>query len=166
MEILSGNARRHLPKRDIDRAMNAFLKPVLVVALVVAIPVVPFLFLGEQFEERVSTWVREEVQDEHRIAIVIGVLTTDIFLPVPSSAVSTWAGGVLGFGPGLIASWIGMTVGSVIGFGLARLFGARFASFFAQDADLEALRGTTQQYGPLTLLVTRPLPILAEAQSC
>ena len=143
--------------------MKSFLKPVIVVALVVAVPVLPFLFLGEKFEDRVSTWVRDEVPVEHRVAIVIGVLATDIFLPVPSSAVSTWAGGVLGFGPALVSSWIGMTVGSVVGFGLARLFGSRFALLFAQDTDLEALRGTTQKYGPVTLLVTRPLPILAEA---
>ena len=143
--------------------MSSFLKPVLVMAVVLAVPIVPFLFLGAEFESAVSNWVRRDMSPGMRGTVVVGVLATDIFLPIPASAVSTWAGGVLGWGPGMLASWSGMTLGAVLGFGLARAFGQRFARRFAADRDLSGLQSTTRRYGPLALMVTRALPILAEA---
>jgi uncharacterized membrane protein YdjX (TVP38/TMEM64 family) len=143
--------------------MSTFLKPVLIMALVLAVPIIPFLLLGEEFEASVADWVRRDMSPGVRASLVVCVLATDIFLPVPASAVSTWAGGVLGWGPGVIASWLGMTLGAAIGFGLSRAFGNRFARRFAADRDLSGLRSTTRRFGPLALMITRALPILAEA---
>ena len=143
--------------------MSSFLRPVLIMALVLAVPIAPFLLLGQEFEAGVIRWVQRDMSPELRAGVVVGVLATDIFLPVPASAVSTWAGGVLGWWPGVIASWTGMTLGAAIGFGLSRAFGNRFAQRFAANRDLTGLESTTGRFGPLALLVTRALPILAEA---
>ena len=143
--------------------MRVFLKPVLVMAAVVLVPVIPFLVLGEKFENQVSEWIRDDVPTSARFAAVVGALTVDIFLPIPSSAVSTWAGGVLGIGVAIAASSIGMTLGAILGFALARWLGRPFVSRFSSSRDVNSLQRASTQYGSLALLITRPLPILAEA---
>jgi len=129
------------------------------------IPVIPFLFLGDAFERDVQEWI---LADQDRVSqveflVVLGILASDIFLPVPSSAVMTGAGGIMTFWPAVLASWIGLTLGSIVGFGLARLFGRPFAARFAESEDLARIAAIGARYGPTALLLTRPLPILAEA---
>jgi uncharacterized membrane protein YdjX (TVP38/TMEM64 family) len=142
---------------------RSFLKPVLVVGAVVLVPVVPFLILGASFEARVRDWIQSEVSPLTQALAVAGALAADIFLPIPSSAVITYAGGVIGFAATVVASWLGLTAGCVVGFGLARWFGQSFATRFSSQQDLSVLRHSVDRYGPIALLVTRPLPILAEA---
>ncbi|MFP2910634.1 DedA family protein, partial [Pyxidicoccus sp. 3LFB2] len=47
-----------------------------------------------------------------------GLLAGDIFLPVPSSLVSTAAGGLLGFWGGLATNWVGMMGACAVGYAL------------------------------------------------
>jgi len=136
---------------------------VLVVGAVVMVPVIPFLILGEAFETQVRDWIQNEVSPTTQSLAVAGALASDIFLPVPSSAVITYAGGVFGFAMAAFASWIGLTAGCIVGFALARWFGKSFAARFSSEQDLVVLRKSIARYGPIALLVTRPLPILAEA---
>jgi uncharacterized membrane protein YdjX (TVP38/TMEM64 family) len=136
-----------------------------VLAIFLAIPIVPFLVLGESFEAEVAQWMKDESEIAQQIKfwLISGVLATDIFLPIPASAVITYAGGVLGFWSATLASWIGMTAGAFGGFGLAKLLGKPFAKRFAEPEDLERIESVALKFGPLALLITRPLPILAEA---
>lgn len=143
--------------------MRSLLQATLVVAVVLLVPVLPFLFLGDGFEGRVEDWLAAEWAPEVRFGLIAGLLATDIFLPVPSSAVSTYGGGILGTWPATLASWVGMTVGACLGFGLARLFGRPFAERFAGRSDLQRMQAATRRFGPLVLVLTRALPILAEA---
>ena len=148
--------------------MNKVLRATLWLAVFLAVPIVPFLFLGETFEKQVEGWLvaydgEAPVSDGVRMLFVVGVLATDIFLPIPSSAVSTWAGGVLGIWQATLASWVGMTLGAMLGFTLARTFGARFVKRRAESSDVDQMAALTRRYGPLALVLTRALPILAEA---
>ena len=86
-----------------------------------------------------------------------------MFLPVPSSAVITYAGGVLGMWWGTVASWAGLSLGAFGGFGLARLFGEAVARRFSESADVARMRQFTLRHGSMALVLTRALPILAEA---
>lgn len=148
--------------------MRTFVRALLTLALFLAIPIVPFLFLGEAFEQNVSNWLRGDKAAAQasllvRGAWVTGVLSVDIFLPIPSSAVSTWAGGALGLAAGCFASWVGMSAGGMLGFALARWLGDRFAQRRTHHQDLAHLALLSRRIGPLAIVVTRALPILAEA---
>lgn len=144
-----------------DAAMQSVIRAAILLSVILAIPIVPFLVLGESFEAQVTSWMKE--QHELQLAIVAGLLISDIFLPVPSSAVITYAGGVLGLWAATLASWFGLTCGACMGFGLARVLGKPFARRFAEAEDLERIERVTERYGQAVLLLTRPLPILAEA---
>ena len=148
--------------------MHKILRATLWLAVFLAVPIVPFLFLGETFEKQVEGWLVADageapVSDGVRMLFVVGVLATDIFLPIPSSAVSTWAGGALGIWRATLASWVGMTLGAMLGFTLARTFGSRFVKRRAESSDVDQMAALTHRYGPLALVLTRALPILAEA---
>lgn len=134
-------------------------------SLFLAVPIVPFLFLGDAFESRVTAWFSTDapVSSGVRMLFVMGVLATDIFLPIPSSAVSTWAGGALEIWQATFASWIGMTLGAILGFTLARTLGTRFVERRAENSDIGQMAALSRRYGSLALVLTRALPILAEA---
>ncbi len=65
--------------------------------------------------------------------------------------------------PATLASWLGTTAGACVGFGFSRWLGQPFARRFAESEDLARIETISQRFGPLVLLITRPLPILAEA---
>ncbi|QDU39929.1 TVP38/TMEM64 family inner membrane protein YdjZ [Maioricimonas rarisocia] len=146
-----------------EGTIKRLLRPLLLIAGALLIPVVPFLLLGESFEAQVAAWVRQEWSPATQFSLIVASLATDILLPIPSSAVSTYAGGVLGFATGTLASWLGMTMGACLGYGLARLAGRPLAKRFAGEKDLERVQELARRYGATAIVLTRPLPILAEA---
>src|ERR1700752_3185157 len=92
--------------------------------VVLAVPVVPFLLFGQKGLERaLDEWREHPPPPGYVAAAVVALLATDVFLPIPSSLVSTLAGWQLGALGGTAASWIGMTLGAAIGFAVARRFG-------------------------------------------
>ena len=140
------------------------LRSLLLVTLTLAIPIVPLAILGLSFEEQVAEWLDTERHPALNFGLIVLALATDIFLPIPSSAVSTYAGGSgMGFWPAAAASWIGMTAGATLGFGLAKLCGERFVSKRTSEDDRSRMTVLTKKYGPLAIVITRALPILAEA---
>lgn len=149
-----------VPDRD---TFTGVWRPLLLLAAALLVPVVPFLFLGADLEQRVRAWLAGEWSPTERFLLIAGVLSTDILLPIPSSAVCTYGGAILGFARGTLASWLGMSVGGMLGFALARLLGRPFARRFANDADLARTERWLQRYGAAALIATRPVPVFAEA---
>jgi membrane protein DedA with SNARE-associated domain len=144
--------------------MRSARRAILLVAAVLAVPVFPVLLLGLSFEDQIRDRLAgATLSPPTRFGLTVGLLAIDIFLPVPSSAVSTWAGGVLGLWPATLASTLGMTAGSCVGFALARAFGHRFTRRFSSPDDLDRTAALSHRLGPAALAVTRALPILAEA---
>ncbi len=143
--------------------MKPAIRAALFLAVLFAIPIVPFVWLGETFEASLLRALREPSSPSTVSGWVIGMLASDMFLPVPSSAVITYAGGVLGVVAGTVTSWIGLSLGAVGGFGLARLFGESIARRFSESEDIERMSRFTQRHGATALVLTRALPILAEA---
>jgi uncharacterized membrane protein YdjX (TVP38/TMEM64 family) len=132
-------------------------------ALVLLVPVVPFLSFGDSLEARIEAWFDASLSPAATATIVAGVLAADILLPIPSSFVSTLAGSRLGFIAGTAVVWLGMTVGAVIGFWLARTFGRPLAARLSSPDDLRRMELLGAERGPLVLALTRALPVLAEA---
>lgn len=143
--------------------MSPAVKAALFLIVLFAIPIVPFLWLGESFEQSLLKALREPSSPSVVIAWVVGLLAADMFLPVPSSAVITYAGGTLGLVQATLVSWIGLSLGAAGGFGLARLFGETIARRFSESQDAARMSDFTRRHGPVALILTRALPILAEA---
>jgi uncharacterized membrane protein YdjX (TVP38/TMEM64 family) len=131
-------------------------------AAAIAVPLVPWLLWGARLDHAVAAWLNPPPPPAVLAAAEIGVLAADIVLPVPSSLVATLGGASLGLVAGTACAWVGMTLGSLAGWLLGRVAGVRRAA--ALDAEARAaVEATERRYGPLVVVVTRPLPILAEA---
>lgn len=127
------------------------------------VAIIPFLILGDSFEESVQSWFESEWTAGQRFWLIVGLLAVDIAVPIPSSAVSTYGGVILGFIPAVLASWLGMMVGSLVGFLLARIAGPPLVRYLTKSEDLRTLEGLNERLSLGTIVVTRPLPILSEA---
>jgi uncharacterized membrane protein YdjX (TVP38/TMEM64 family) len=131
--------------------------------VVLLVPIVPFLFFGGQLDQ----WLRGLADDPPSatatFGLIVGLLATDILLPIPSSVISTLSGWQLGWAAGTLATWIGMNLGAVIGFALARRWGQPFALWFSKGEDLQRMRQVSDQFGPVVLVLTRAMPVFAEA---
>ncbi len=143
--------------------MRELLLPLLLVCLVLAIPIVPFLLGGEALEQQVQGWLQEQTHPAAFAAGVVVLLGSDILLPIPSSAVCTLAGHVLGFWLATAASWLGMTAGSLMGFVLARTLGHRAVERWSSAEAMARIEDLAQRYGRQVLVIARPVPVLAEA---
>ncbi len=127
------------------------------------VPIVPFVLCGDRLESWAAAWVETAPSPWLLAGMTAALLASDIFLPVPSSLVSTLAGAQLGLVPAALASWIGLTIGGVAGFGLARGCGRPLVRRLSAPEDLAAMDRTGRQLGVWLLAATRPLPVLAEA---
>jgi uncharacterized membrane protein YdjX (TVP38/TMEM64 family) len=143
--------------------MRDLTKPLLVVALALAVPILPFLLAGDRFEAALVRGLHEQESASPFVALVIGVLAVDVFLPVPSSGVGTLAGAKLGTALGTAAVWLGMTAGALVGFALARVCGTPLVRRLAGREELQRLEPVARRWGAWFLVATRPLPVLAEA---
>ncbi len=129
--------------------MNTLTKSILPLAVALAMPIVPFLVIGELPGQR---WLSAADDRASLFAVTgAGLLVADVLLPVPSSIVVSLLGGRLGFLPGWAAAWLGLTLGNLVGYGIGRLWPQRLAPNLPERPTL------------VMLLVSRPVPILAEA---
>ena len=143
--------------------MRDLLRPMLPMIVVLAIPIVPFVMFGERMDAWLQAW-REDPPGWPMVgAVVVLLLATDVFLPIPSSLVSTLAGSQLGAAGGAAASWIGMSLGAVLGFALARRFGPLLVSWMTRPDDQRRTTALIERFGPLLLVLGRGVPVLAEA---
>jgi uncharacterized membrane protein YdjX (TVP38/TMEM64 family) len=143
--------------------MRRLIRSLIVVTLVLLVPIVPFICLAGPMEQWLARWSEHAPSPFVTAALVVGLLSVDVVLPVPSSLVSTLAGSQLGTLAGTLASWLGMSVGAGIGFGMAKWWGRPVARRLASDEDLERLDDLTRRYGAAVLVIARALPVLAEA---
>ncbi len=143
--------------------MRGFWRPLLVIVLALLVPIVPFAVLGESLDARVAGWLDPPPAPLTVALLTVAVLAVDVLLPVPSSVVSTFAGSQLGLVTATIASWLGMTIGAVVAFWLARAFGRPLAVRFSAREDIDEMDWLARRFGTWVLIVSRPLPILAEA---
>jgi uncharacterized membrane protein YdjX (TVP38/TMEM64 family) len=97
------------------------------------------------------------------MALVVLLLALDPVLPVPSSIVAVAGGSALGAGVGAAAIFTGLMAGALIGYWLGRQPGRALAGRLIGDAALAGLDPGLRNIGPLALLLSRPVPVVAEA---
>lgn len=91
----------------------------------------------------------------------VGLLVADVFLPVPSSVVMVAHGALFGVVGGTLLSLAGSLGATALGF----LVGRRSAPLIARlvsPAEKARADELLRRYGALAVVVTRPIPMLAE----
>jgi uncharacterized membrane protein YdjX (TVP38/TMEM64 family) len=94
-------------------------------------------------------------------AVGVALLVGDVFLPVPSSLVMILHGAVFGIAVGTALSVLGTVGATLFGFWVGRRGGPLLERLLPLE---ERQRGDAllRRYGDLAILVTRPVPVLAE----
>ena len=143
--------------------MRRLFRPLVLIILAMLVPLLPFLAWAKQINQWYEYYVTNPPPAPVTVGLVVGSLATDIFLPVPSSVVSTLAGSQLGTAGATLASFVGMTLGAIIGFAVARAWGRSLALWFSKEEDLARMEELSEKLGPTVLVITRAVPILSEA---
>jgi uncharacterized membrane protein YdjX (TVP38/TMEM64 family) len=131
---------------------------------ILAIILIPFFLFGEQIETWTETFLQSASDKSTLIAVVLGsLLAIDILVPVPSSLTSTAAGFFLGLPGGIATSLAGMTISCVVGYWLGARFGRPVASRLVGNDELTRLEKLSHRFGNWVIVVTRAVPVLAEA---
>ncbi len=95
----------------------------------------------------------------------IGLLVSDIVLPVPASGIMAALGNVYGVFIGTLLSIIGSALAGITGYLVARVAGRNATRFLASDEELERFRLLFEQWGGAAIIVSRSLPILPEVMT-
>jgi uncharacterized membrane protein YdjX (TVP38/TMEM64 family) len=91
----------------------------------------------------------------------VGLLVVDVALPVPSSLVMIAHGALFGVALGTLLSVLGCTGAALVGFAVGRRGGPLLARLVGPEERARA-EGLLARWGTLAIVVTRPVPLLAE----
>jgi uncharacterized membrane protein YdjX (TVP38/TMEM64 family) len=130
--------------------------------LLIGILLLPFLLFEEQFNAFALEVTKSGTSRWVAGGSIFALLALDVFLPVPSSIVSTAAGILLGLWKGAAIVWAGMTIGSMFAYALGTR-GAPVAKRLVGEDGLTNAERLFRQYGDIAIVVCRPIPVLAEA---
>lgn len=112
------------------------------------------------FLEDPTRWMKGEGGAVAAVAGV-GLLIADVFLPVPSSLVMLAHGALFGVWLGAGLSLAGSVGATLFGFWVGRRGGRTLERMVSHEEKLKA-DALLARWGALAILVTRPLPLLAE----
>jgi uncharacterized membrane protein YdjX (TVP38/TMEM64 family) len=130
--------------------------------VLIGLVLIPFFLFEQQFNDFAARMTQTDTAAWLAGISIFGLLAFDVILPVPSSIVSTAAGVLLGFWVGAAIVWAGMMVACLFGYAL----GARAAGVarrFVGDDGLRRAESLMKRYGDYTIVMCRPVPVLAEA---
>jgi len=99
-------------------------------------------------------------------ATSVGLLASDIFLPIPSSIVMTFNGSLFSFLPGAGVSVVGLLSGALVGYGFARRYGKGVVRLVVGRREVTSVTDFFERYGLLAVILSRPVPLLAETITC
>jgi uncharacterized membrane protein YdjX (TVP38/TMEM64 family) len=130
--------------------------------VLIGLVLIPFFLFEQQFNDFAARMTQSGTAAWLAGISIFGLLALDVILPVPSSIVSTAAGVLLGFWVGAAVVWAGMMVACLFGYAL----GARAAGVarrFVGEDGLRRAEALMTRYGDDTIVMCRPVPVLAEA---
>lgn len=133
----------------------------LITALVLFI-LIPFVILEKSIHHAFTQVVSSGSDQTWFAGFIALLLAADLILPIPSSIVSTTAGAVLGFIPGTVTCWIGMSLGCLMGYWLGSAAGVPVVRNIVGEQELEKANHLGRRYGMIFLIFARAVPVLAE----
>ncbi len=134
-----------------------------VATLVLAIILVPFFLFEADVNHYIEGMIRTRKNQSVLAWVLGGFLAADVFLPVPSSLVSTAAGSLFGIVRGTLVSWLGMTAGCLLGYFVGLKAGPPVVRRLAGEMELDRIARAQKRYGHWTIILFRAVPVMAEA---
>ena len=134
------------------------LRLTLAILLLCVLVLIPFLIWGEAMEHWIVARTNASLAKPAIAALIVGLLSADVVLPLPSSLVAVWGGAKLGIFWGATAIFVGLMIGNLIGFWTGRRFGVPVVK--------RVMGGQAQlpdRIGVAMLCLTRPVPVLSES---
>ena len=130
---------------------------------------IPFAIWGGQFMawftgEAAIAWIRG--WGAWGWLAVVGLLMSDLFLPIPATPVMSAAGYLYGPLIGGTISAVGSFAAGMAGYGLCRTFGRAIAARLAGEDELSRHETLFQRSGPWLVAASRWLPLLPEVVTC
>lgn len=134
---------------------------------IMALVVVSFLL----FESSIQHWfnqVTNALNPSHQAtfwiacALVISLLTFDTLLPIPSSLVAAFAATYLGLEVGALVIWVGLSLGSSLGYWMGRYSHQVLSSRWLSNSDYQKAQAFSNKVGLGALAFMRGVPVLAE----
>ena len=113
-----------------------------------------------QFLQDPTGWMNQQ-RGGVAAAVGVGLLIADVFLPVPSSLVMIAHGALFGIPMGTALSLLGSVGAAVLGFGVGRRGGPMLARMVTEQEKVRA-DALLKKWGALAILITRPIPLMAE----
>ncbi len=141
----------------------------LVLVLLLAAIIVPFLVWGSAFETLLSPdAMRALLEQNRRYAWLIGItlLIADLFLPIPSTIVMSALGWLYGPFTGGLVSSTGLLLSAQLAYQLSRHLGRPIAVRLSGEESLAAAAAWFSRTGGACIAVSRCLPVLSEAIAC
>lgn len=134
--------------------------------LVVAGILVPFLLFGDALTDGVLAAITA-VRGKPWLGggLIVALLAVDALLPVPSSLLSVAAGSLFGWQLGWLVIWCGMTLGCILGYAVGARAARDLAPRVFTRGELDHAQRLFTDVGPVTLIVTRAIPVLSEAST-
>lgn len=122
----------------------------------------PFILFGDITENLAIRLVNGQSSSAFLPGLaIVSSLALDVFLPIPSSILSTTGGILYGWFVGAMLSFIGMTACCLIGYSIGRY--AADISRWMSDETRSRLGQYFERTGDWTIVIARPVPVLAEA---
>ncbi|MGA0333091.1 MAG: TVP38/TMEM64 family protein [Kiritimatiellia bacterium] len=143
-------------------------KIILLFVILSALVLISFALFGERFDEGFGG---ENGRDFFRQSEAVagpagaGLLIADLVLPIPTTMVIGGMGAVLGILPAAIWGWVGLSLAGLLGYGVARAGGSRWADRLASPEEQRQYRELFDTWGGLAVVLSRMLPILPEVLS-
>jgi membrane protein DedA with SNARE-associated domain len=131
------------------------------VLLLCAAILVPFA-LWDGALQNLSLAALEETGVALRSLVVMGLLTADVLLPIPSSLVMVGAAIALPTALAFLSCFSGLMLGCALGYGLGRWLGEPLLARMAGPERRTALSAWFARHGVAVIAVCRPIPMLAE----
>ena len=141
----------------------------LLILLLLASIIVPFMIWGEQFDAALSLEGAKGLMERYGAwAWLAGIvlLCADIVLPVPSTIVMSALGLMYGWWLGGLIASAGSFLSGLIAYAACRLAGHRAAEWIAGADGIAKAERMFEKHGGWLVALSRSLPVLPEALAC
>ena len=142
------------------------LRLYLIIFAVVGITLIPALILDDEIDAQFGGeegLKRLREYGHWAWAVAIGLIVSDLVLPVPSTAVIAGLGMLYGPWLGGLIGGLGSMLAGLVAYGLGRAIGRPALRYLTGDADLERLSKFFVKHGLWAIALSRWMPLLPEA---
>lgn len=136
-----------------------------IVALLFLVIGLPLIFRDQFMAASDAVLAAADERPIAAAAFIIAALTLDLFLPVPNGVTNTLAGAAFGFPVGTLVIWLGLMGASLAGYAVGRWAARPLAKRWLGADDVEKAQALAERAGPIALILSRPVPVLAEVMA-